>query len=218
MVSSSESFKAQGYLYVPAVLTKEQCEYIVNRIWNLQKLGKFQYDSQCPISEAFYSDIEFDKLLITLAARFSEITGYKLWPTFSYARIYRPGETLKWHYDRPSCEISSTVTLEYDADSNWPIYFGNALNRDSKSEKEWEEYKKHMKDLTDENGVSSDKSGVPYTIEPGDGMMYMGEIRPHWREKFTGKWHIQIFFHYIDSNGKYRHLKLDGRSKPGEKK
>lgn len=212
---SSDSFKTHGYLYVPNIFDPEQCTKLVHRVFELQRCGKFQYDKQCPISEAFYSDIEFDKLLIALAPKFSALSGYELWPTFSYARIYRPGETLKWHYDRPSCEISVTITLGFDSDSNWPIFFGKALDRASKPEEEWERIKAEMKDQTDENGVSSDKSGVPHTISIGDGVLYMGEVLPHWREKFRGKWHVQTFFHYVDSKGKYRDFKLDKRKRPG---
>ena len=35
-------------------------------------------------------------------------TGLQLIPTYSYARIYKKGDILKRHKDRPSCEISTT--------------------------------------------------------------------------------------------------------------
>ena len=34
---------------------------------------------------------------------------YNLIPTYSYARIYKNGDELKRHKDRPSCEISTTL-------------------------------------------------------------------------------------------------------------
>jgi len=41
----------------------------------------------------------------------SEVCGKELYPTYSYARIYQPGEELEPHTDRPSCEISVTVNI-----------------------------------------------------------------------------------------------------------
>ena len=46
-------------------------------------------------------------------------TGKKLFPTYSYFRLYTKYATLKKHKDRPSCEISVTVNISSDKD--WPI-------------------------------------------------------------------------------------------------
>ena len=46
-------------------------------------------------------------------------TGLKLYPAYTYARIYKKGDELKRHKDRFSCEISTTMNLAGD---NWPIY------------------------------------------------------------------------------------------------
>ena len=46
-------------------------------------------------------------------------TGLELIPTYSYARIYKKGDILKRHKDRPSCEISTTLNLGGDP---WPIF------------------------------------------------------------------------------------------------
>ena len=45
--------------------------------------------------------------------------GVKLIETYSYARIYKKGDELKRHKDRPSCEISTTMNL---GGNPWPIY------------------------------------------------------------------------------------------------
>jgi hypothetical protein len=50
-------------------------------------------------------------------------TGKKLFPTYAYARWYAPGDELKIHRDRDSCEISATITLGFEG-SPWPIYHG----------------------------------------------------------------------------------------------
>jgi hypothetical protein len=47
-------------------------------------------------------------------------TGLNLIPTYSYAKsLYKNGDILKRHKDRPSCEISTTIHLGGDP---WPIF------------------------------------------------------------------------------------------------
>ena len=46
-------------------------------------------------------------------------TGLELIPTYSYARIYKHGDILHKHKDRPSCEISTTIHLGGDP---WSIF------------------------------------------------------------------------------------------------
>lgn len=39
------------------------------------------------------------------------------------------------------------------------------------------------------------------TLNPGDGMLYLGCIAPHWRNKFEGTEYTQFFLHYVRSRG-----------------
>ena len=48
-------------------------------------------------------------------------TGLKLFPTYSFFRLYTLLSDLKKHSDRPSCEVSVTVMLGSDG-TQWPIY------------------------------------------------------------------------------------------------
>lgn len=41
----------------------------------------------------------------------------KLWPTYSYFRIYDKGDDLKIHKDRPSCEYTVALCLGADPDN-----------------------------------------------------------------------------------------------------
>jgi hypothetical protein len=47
-------------------------------------------------------------------------------------------------------------------------------------------------------------------LEPGDVVIYSGHI-PHWREKYTGKEHINAFMQYVYADGQYKDLKYDTR-------
>jgi len=189
-MTAADFFKQNRYIYLTGVLPKEECAELTKHMFDLHEQGKLVKDDQCPLSDAVYGDKIFDTLLQRLAGPLSDQLGVKLLPTYTYARIYRPGEILKRHTDRPSCEISATMTLGYDPNSAiWPIHIG-----------------KDEKDI----------AGASYQIDVGDLIMYHGEELPHWRKEYKGEWQVQVFFHYVDANGPYKDLKYDGRPNLGQ--
>jgi len=54
--------------------------------------------------------------------------------------------------------------------------------------------------------------GNALILKPGDGVIYLGCDLEHYRDNFTGDYHIQSFLHYVDKNGKYKEYKNDKRS------
>lgn len=46
-------------------------------------------------------------------------------------------------------------------------------------------------------------------LEPGDAMVYLGCVAPHWRDEFEGSWYAQFFLHYVRSNGPCREFYFD---------
>ena len=106
-------------------------------------------------------------------------TGLKLYPAYTYARIYKKGDILKRHKDRFSCEISTTMNLAGD---DWPIY----LEPDPK--------KGGIKPGV--GYVSDNTKGIKVDLKPGDMLVYSGCELEHWREKFKGKECVQVFLHY----------------------
>lgn len=65
-----------------------------------------------------------------------------------------------------------SLTLNLSKDSDWPIYFQRP-----------------------------DGSETCIELQPGDAVMYLGCQADHWREKFAGNEHVQLFMHYVRSNG-----------------
>ena len=120
---STEYFEKNGYVVLKDALTKQQCDELVQHMFQLHKEGKLVQDDQCPLSWAVYGDPIFDSILQKFAKPIGDSVGRQLLPTYTYARIYQPGEILKKHKDRPACEISATMTLGYDAKTIWPIFF-----------------------------------------------------------------------------------------------
>ena len=185
MNSSIEYFKANKYLYLKNLISKENCQSLVDHLFDLHKNKKTEKDSQCPLSDSVYGDVMLDRVLERLTEPLSKTLGIDLIPTYTYARIYRKGEVLKRHTDRESCEISGTMTLGFDPNSKiWPIYFS-----------------------ADEN----DEAGIAADIEIGDIFLYRGNDIPHWRPKYKGEWQAQVFFHYVDKNGPHAEWAYDKR-------
>jgi hypothetical protein len=118
----SEFFENNKYVVLEGGLSKEVCNDLTKHMFKLFDEGKLEKDTQCPLSDSVYGDSKFDKLLNDLCVPIGNNIGKKLLPTYTYCRIYRHGEILTPHIDRPSCEISVTCTLGIDSDIVWPIY------------------------------------------------------------------------------------------------
>jgi hypothetical protein len=46
-----------------------------------------------------------------------------------------------------------------------------------------------------------DNTEVSLELNPGDAVMYLGEIADHWRNEYEGSEHVQLFLHYVRTNG-----------------
>ena len=179
-------FAVQKYVHLADFLDKENCGQLTEQLKILAKQKTTTHDDQCPKSEAIHGAVVFDSLLVQLLPHFETACGKKLLPTYSYARLYAPGEELKNHRDRESCEISATITLGFEGDT-WPIYMG---------------------DDEDKTNASAIYMNV------GDAVLYRGMEKYHWREEYKeGKWQAQVFLHYVDADGPHKEWIYDKRGK-----
>jgi len=78
-------------------------------------------DHQAPNTYSLYGDHVGETLLIKLLPTMQKFTELTLSPCYSYARLYKKGDVLEKHKDRPSCEISTTLHVGGDP---WDIYLG----------------------------------------------------------------------------------------------
>jgi len=179
-----ELFHSNGYIYLENFLDKSVCQQYVDEMNKLINKGEFKKDTQSPLSEALGHTALFDSLLEQLTPQMETATGKKLFPTYSYARLYRPGDDLKIHRDRPACEISATITLGFEGNP-WSIWMGY-----------------------DENKINY--KSIPMKV--GDAVVYKGQEMWHWREKYIeGQWQAQVFIHYVDAEGPNAEWKYDKR-------
>ncbi|MEJ8856786.1 hypothetical protein WKW79_19585 [Variovorax robiniae] len=138
-------------------------------------------DPQVRDAPVAYGDPFTDMLLQSVRARVERATGLRLWPTYSYFRVYKRGSLLGAHVDRPACEISMTVNLGMDEDARWPIRIAGPT------------------------GIAT------VSLDPGDGLIYRGCDCYHWREPFMGDRLAQVFLHYVDREGPNAEWKFDKR-------
>jgi hypothetical protein len=126
-------------------------------------------------------------MLLLLKETLEENTGMELYPTYSYYRVYRPGDELPIHRDRKSCEISATVCFNYSYDKSvtWPLYI------------EGVPVQLNPGDMAIYKGCELDHWRENFSLN-GD------------------HWHVQGFFHYVDVNGPNADCKFDSRSSIGE--
>ena len=188
-MDSIQEFKEKGYVHLKDFLHKDSCKELTKELKRLVDEKKTIKDVQCPKSEAIHGTVTFDKLLEDLTPYFEAASGLKLFPTYSYARLYNSqDEELKVHRDRPACEISASLTLDFEGDV-WPIFMG----------------------------ANEDKSNATEVkMEIGDAVMYRGCDIYHWREAYKeGKWQAQVFLHYVDQNGPHAEWKYDKRESLG---
>lgn len=188
-MNTIQEFKEKSYVHLKSFLPEHTCQELTDELNLLVAEQKTIKDPQCPLSEAVHGATAFDKLLEYCLPYFEKASGLKLYPTYSYARLYnQQGEELKNHRDRPACEISATITLGFEGDV-WSIYMG---------------------DHEDKSNASKINMAI------GDAVMYRGMKKWHWREAyFEGKWQAQVFLHYVDVNGPHAEWKYDKRESLG---
>ena len=157
-------------------------------------------DSQIPNTYSQYSDFVMETLLLKLLPTLEKETKLKLVPTYSYTRIYKKGDELKRHKDRPSCEISTTLNLGGD---KWSIFIDP-----TGTDNVIDEYKNIHK--------PNAPKGKEVILDVGDMLVYSGCKLEHWREPFKGEICAQVFLHYNNADGPFKDKnKYDGRSALG---
>ena len=177
-------FERDGYLVARKVFDRHSLDIYATYALMLGD-DCFHRPEQKPGFRDCYADTLMESILLHLRPAMEQITGLSLLPTYSFLRIYETGAVLARHTDRRACEISASLTLDYEAPEPWPIW------------------------------LESHQQQRSITLDRGDMLVYKGRELPHWRERFGGNYWIQAFFHYVDAHGPLASHKFDGRRRIG---
>ena len=190
------------YQVIKKAISYELANFVFNYFLLKRDAFKFMYDNnltydngmfgtwtdkQIPNTYSHYGDHVMETLLVKVLPIMAQETGLELIPTYSYARLYKKGDILKRHKDRPSCEISTTIHL---GGNPWPIFIdgtgaNNVINE--------------QQNLIKPNAPA----GTKVLLEVGDMLVYSGCELEHWREPFEGEVCGQVFLHYNHVNGPF---------------
>ena len=122
----SESFTNKKYCVADCFDDHSKCDFYTQKILNAYEGGLLNREEDDPNVNSKGSIYGFmDDLLEIKLPHIEKIVKKSLFPTYSYARIYCKGSFMTPHTDRPACEYSATVTLDYKSDGPYPIYFNN---------------------------------------------------------------------------------------------
>ena len=207
----NEFFDTNGYLIIKNLCDPEKLFHSVPKergVFNWRgsdKLDKFTYEeieTQVNGSVARYWHPQYRKIHSEIRLILEQVIGRKLYNTYYYDRFYFPGQELKKHTDRPACEISVTIHVSTNIKESWPIWIKTPDTFEDKTTK-----------------IASGENRFVH-LEAGDGMVYKGCERPHWRDPMPGLlestlnkdeslYYHQIFFHYVLQDGIRAHHAWD---------
>jgi len=160
------TFYKKGYDIIRNVISEEEA-YEINE--HLSNRTDGVLTAEISGTPSFYNPEIAEKKHIEMLPVIEDHSGLELFKTYAYARVYKRGDILKIHRDRPACEVSMTLDLGGDPWSIW------VLDRD--------------------------ENPVEIKLNPGDALIYRGCEIHHWRPKFEGEKHAQVFLHYVDKYG-----------------
>lgn len=184
--SVSQEFAERAFVrverFISPALARTQCA----RAFDMLQRGEMRRgDAMVPGTPARYGAPEMDALLKRLRPKVEAATSLRLYPSYSYLRIYNRGDQLAAHVDRPACEVSVSLMLGQEAARPWPLWVEARGNRYAAS------------------------------LRPGDALIYRGMECRHWRHTFRGSWQCQLFLHFVDRDGPHASWKFDRRPRLG---
>ena len=194
----------------PILIKEFLPQQILNLIYSYSVLKfsnqrKFNIEGQSSSLIYEHGDYLMETLMDMSTPVVEQNVGKKLFPTYSYFRIYDKGSDLKVHKDRPSCEYTVALCLGADpVDKPYEIFIGE--------EDETSDYKYY--DFED-NNFNRYRIDHKFPMFPNNAVIFKGMDKIHWREICTHDHFITVFLHYVDQEGPYKEFKYDKRDSLG---
>lgn len=179
----SDHFILNGYVLVPdAVSDAKRAQLELAFLLQVHAGVLLPFRTPYRDRTDYYNCSVFNGLLLELLPVLEDVAQEQLWPTYSYARIYRRGASLKPHLDRAACEITASITLSTSSELPWPICLESRTGE-----------------------------AIAIGAGPGDLVVFQGTELKHWRDQLQGERQLQLFLHYVRKAGPFSHLRFDAR-------
>lgn len=177
-----ETFAREGYVVWRAALAGPLLRFLWRYAIERADAGALKaIDRDVTAAAGAYGDPVMEHLLERLRLSVETLSGAALHPTYSYVRVYRRGDALAAHHDRPACEISLSLALGQEPAAPWPLWI---------------------------RGRQGARAAL---LNPGDALLYRGIDCEHWRDPYDGERLAQVFLHYVDRAGPHAAWKFDKR-------
>tara|TARA_R110000803_G_scaffold159751_1_gene223811 strand:- start:26 stop:619 length:594 start_codon:yes stop_codon:yes gene_type:complete len=164
------------------------------------KINFTKTDSQTKSLLGEYGDLLMETLLDLSTPVIEQNVGKKLFPTYSYLRVYEKESDLKIHKDRSSCEYTVALCLGLDpADKPYNIMIGH---QDPTSNYFYYNEKKEPLKM---------KIEETFPMVSNNALIFQGQKADHWREKCEHDHYVTVFLHYVEQEGEYKEHKFDKR-------
>lgn len=165
--------KNLGFVIVKNFLDRFQIEKCHDIIMEKHEKGLLQYEKGDNHYGESYggTDLFFDNLLQEKLIEIQNLVSFPIKPECSYSRIYRNGGKLEPHVDRPTLDITASISLKTNLDDEWPIC---------------------IEDLS--GNIRCVK------IFEGDAIIFLGNKMKHWRHPLICKSHqytTKLFLHWV---------------------
>jgi hypothetical protein len=163
----------RGYVALPALLHPLHLGELRRYLRQQVRAGVFRLgDGQSPRRYVAHNEPVTRFFHEQLTDLVSDVAGEPLKPSYVYAASYQSGAKLAKHTDRPQCEFSITLCVDFtpepEGETPWPIHLDTA------------------------------EGTVTVSQALGDGLMYRGTKLPHYRGPLAaGCTSTSIFFHYV---------------------
>lgn len=172
-VRTAGEFRAKGYAPVADLVHPFHIAALRRYYRYLIRSGAIRLgDGQSPRRYVAYNEPVARFFHQHIAKKVSAVAGEVVKPSYVYFASYLSGAELKKHTDRPQCEFSVTLCLDFSPEprleTSWPIELDNP-------------------------------SGTVKVYQAlGDGLAYRGTRLPHYRGVLgEGKTSTSVFFHYV---------------------
>jgi hypothetical protein len=117
-----QQFAEHGVTPIGEFLTEAEFDRLrrhVDRKVRRRLFRSMEGDGQVDGAPCEYADPVAEQVLGAKAQYLGDLLHLDLVPSYSYLRLYRPGDCLPAHRDRPACEI--TVSTSLAPDPQWPL-------------------------------------------------------------------------------------------------